>query len=173
MEGLSLAMRHLMPVVPDPVHDSIIAVQVAWNRLPRVRVQRGERCLKRIPLRKILADTASGRILNGNAQVACLVYELGEHLDRTNEMEEELLNELLAVLGIGSKEIPTVQCKEFFLPPTGEAEPLANVFGSQGWVSHRAERRITSAERSARRRTRAPARAGTRRAPGLSSRAAS
>jgi hypothetical protein len=54
-------------------------------------------------------------------------------------MEEELLNELLAVLGIGSKEIPTVQCKEFFFPPTSEAEPLANVIGSQRWVSHRAE----------------------------------
>jgi hypothetical protein len=69
VKGLSSAMRHLMPVVPDPVHDAIIAVQVAWNRLPRVRVQRGERCLKRLPLRKILADTASGRILNLNARL--------------------------------------------------------------------------------------------------------
>jgi hypothetical protein len=57
-------------------------------------------------LRKRLDDTGNGSILDIKAQVTCLVHELGEHLDRTNEMEEVFRNELLAVMGIGTKEIP-------------------------------------------------------------------
>jgi hypothetical protein len=133
LERLPPAMRHLMPVVPDPVDDALIAVQVAWNTppSPRIRVQRRKRCPKPIPLRKSLNDTGNGSILDIKAQVTCLVHELGEHLDRTNEMEEVLLNKLLAVMGIGTSEIPTIECDELLLPPTGEAKPLSHLFGSQ------------------------------------------
>jgi hypothetical protein len=111
LEGLPPAVRHLVPVIPDPVDDTLISVGIGWDRLawPGVGVQRRQRHPKPIALRQPPADRGSGSVLHGKAKAARLVHQLGQHLDRADEVEEELLDQLLAVMGIGAGEVPAVE----------------------------------------------------------------
>jgi hypothetical protein len=71
LERLPPAMRHLMPVVPDPVDDALIAVQVAWNTPPSPRI--------RAALQARPARSCSGRAGNDRAAAPALSGTTAPH----------------------------------------------------------------------------------------------
>jgi hypothetical protein len=97
LKWLPPPMRHLMSVVPYPVHQPLIGVWIAWLRppSPRIHVEPGKSRPDLVSLWKSCDDGRGRHNLDIKTKVAPLVHQLGKYFDRADEMEKEFLDELL------------------------------------------------------------------------------